>query len=417
MHEAVNREAVSKIKASRVSLTAVKPAKEVIPELAEGMVLTHSGPPLDPEREVPVVIQGGFIAGILFEGWAHSFEEAKALLESGSIRFVANQDLNAVAPGAGVITPNMSVALVRNDTFDKTVFVPTHEGTGEVMRFGGCSSFVLERLHWVDEVFNPALHAVLEREGPLELNSIMALALKMGDELHSRNIASTLLFQQAFFERISRSLADCKRFDEIMQFLLINNYQFFLNYGMGAAKAMLRAAEGIRGSTIVTAMGISNRFGIKVAGSDDWFTGELPELIQAGYLESFEKGDSATVLGDSTIMEALGLGIAGLAGAPGLWKRLGISSFREALVYKEKLEQVCLDLWEDFELLQASHGKMPLGIDCCRVVASGVTPYIGVAFGHRELGKGLVTGVGIFRTPLEPYRLACAKGGTMSCQF
>lgn len=411
MRQTGNSEAVRRITESKVSLTAIRPAREVIKELDGELVLTHSGPPLDKERGIPVVMQGAFIAGILLEGWADSAKEAETMLRSGRITLLANQDLNAVAPGAGVITPGMSVAVITNKTWQKEAYVPTHEGAGEVMRFGGCSTPVLDRLSWVEKVFNPALQLVLEKEGFIELNSLMGLALKMGDELHSRNIASTLLFQQVMLSKISRSLSSYKRLEEILQFLLINNNQFFLNYGMGAAKAMLMAAEEVLDSTIVTAMGISNRFGIKVAGQECWFTGELPELVQAGYLKDYTAKDAGAVLGDSTIMEALGLGVAGLAGAPGLWKTLGIKNLQEALIYKEGLEQICLGQWEDFELPQTGYSKMPAGIDCNLVAENQVTPHIGVAFGHSQLGKGLITGVGIFKTPLKPYLQASNKGG------
>ena len=411
MSNTINCYAAYRIMASKVSLTSIRLAKEVIKELNNGLVLTHSGPPLDMENEIPSVMRGGFIAGILFEGWAESVPQAESMLKSGHISFLSNQDFNIVAPGTGVISPSMSLAVFTNETYQRDAYVPTHEGAGKVMRFGGYSTHVLDRIRWVEKVFNPALKFVLEKEGPILINELMSLALKTGDELHSRNITSTLLFQQKLLTRISFSLSSYNKLDEILQFLLVNNNQFFLNYGMGAAKAMLMAADGVENSTIVTSMGISNRFGIKVAGQKRWFTGNLPELVKVGYLRGYTVQDAGAVIGDSIIMETLGLGITALAGAPGLWKMLSIKDFSEALTYKDSMDQICVGRWDQFILPQIEQGNMPLGIDCNLVASKGITPYLGVAFGHKRIGKGIITGVGIFKAPLEPYLQVIGKGG------
>ena len=69
-----------------------------------------------------------------------------------------------------------------------------------------------------------------------------------------------------------------------------NNY-FFLNLAMASCKAMLDAAHGIPGCTIVTTMARNGvEFGIRVSGTgDSWFTGPasctrwpLPARLQRG---------------------------------------------------------------------------------------------------------------------------------------
>ncbi len=53
---------------------------------------------------------------------------------------------------------------------------------------------VIRRLKWMETVLYPALKAALEVSGPIDLRSMTAQALHMGDECHNRNKAGTSLF-------------------------------------------------------------------------------------------------------------------------------------------------------------------------------------------------------------------------------
>ncbi|MEW6854732.1 DUF1116 domain-containing protein, partial [Salmonella enterica subsp. enterica serovar Isangi] len=85
--------------------------------------------------------------------------------------------------------------------------------------------------------------------------------------------------------------------------------QFFLNIAMAMGKAITDPANGIRGSTIVTTMCRNGTdFGIRVSGrGEQWCTApvEMPEgLYCAGYSEK----DANPDMGDSAIVETIGLG-------------------------------------------------------------------------------------------------------------
>jgi len=53
---------------------------------------------------------------------------------------------------------------------------------------------VIRRLKWMATDLYPALKAALAISGPVDLRSMIAQALHMGDECHNRNKAGTSLF-------------------------------------------------------------------------------------------------------------------------------------------------------------------------------------------------------------------------------
>lgn len=73
-----------------------------------------------------------------------------------------------------------------------------------MLRFGAFSNEVLDRLRWIENVYMPALQKALEVSGPVDLRTLIAQALHMGDECHNRNKAATSMFLRdimpAFFE-------------------------------------------------------------------------------------------------------------------------------------------------------------------------------------------------------------------------
>ncbi len=88
---------------------------------------------------------------------------------------------------------------------------------------------------------------------------------------------------------------------------------------MAACKAMVDAAHGIEGSTIVSVMARNGTdFGIRVSGlGDRWFT--APVAIPQGlYFPGFKAEDASGDIGDSTITETAGIGGFAMAAAPAI---------------------------------------------------------------------------------------------------
>jgi len=59
---------------------------------------------------------------------------------------------------------------------------------------GAYDDTVLARLRWFGEVLGPTLDAAVRSADPMDLRSLTAQALQMGDEGHNRNVAATSLF-------------------------------------------------------------------------------------------------------------------------------------------------------------------------------------------------------------------------------
>lgn len=152
-----NRRALDRLLASRPFLVDVRPAREVIPELADGLIL-HAGPPLDWEEMIGPM-RGAVIGALQFEGLAGDAETAEALAGSGSIRFAPNHHHAAVGPMAGITSASMPLWVVENRTFGNRAYANLNEGLGKVLRYGAFAAPVIERLRWTADVLGPSLAA------------------------------------------------------------------------------------------------------------------------------------------------------------------------------------------------------------------------------------------------------------------
>ena len=264
-----NRQALERILGAGPVLVGVEPAGSVIPGLA-GRTLLHSGPPIAWERMCGPM-RGATIGAILFEGWAVDPAAAEKMAETGDVAFDSCHHHGAVGPMAGIVSPSMPVVVVANGAGGNRAFATLNEGLGKVLRFGAYDESVLARLRWFRDELGPVLGRTLAATGPLDLKSITAQALQMGDEGHNRNVAATSLLVRSLAPALVRVAPG--EAEAVLDFLRGNDH-FFLNLSMAACKATLDAAHGIRGSTVVTAMSRNGvEFGVRLSGTGDtWFT-------------------------------------------------------------------------------------------------------------------------------------------------
>jgi hypothetical protein len=124
--EKANEEAVGRMAAGLPVLVDIAPAGEVIPGLRERMI-THSGPPIEWERMCGAQ-QGALIGMVLYEGWAKTAEEARAMLAAGEVLLEPNHHHQAVGPMAGTISPSAPVWVVENRAFGNRGFCRQVEG-------------------------------------------------------------------------------------------------------------------------------------------------------------------------------------------------------------------------------------------------------------------------------------------------
>jgi hypothetical protein len=405
---AANAEALRRIHAASPVLTGVRQAKDAVPAL-RGRVLAHAGPAV-PIHRLCGPMRGAIIGALRYEGWAQTPADAEALLDGGGVRLLVNHDLRAVGPMAGILSPSMPLVEVRDAAHGGVAYAPLNEGIGAVLRFGANDNAVITRLRWLQGVLAPALDAAVRRIGGLPLAPLMARALTMGDEMHQRNIAATSLFYRAMAPALAEGHLRPEALGGILRFLADTD-QFFLNLAMAAAKVIMDAAAGIAHSTVVTAMSRNGvEFGIRVSGlGDRWFV--APSPVPVGLLFPGHTADDANPdIGDSAIIETLGLGAFAMAAAPAVTGFVGLPSAAEAIGITRSMGEITLDRSPQFKIPALDFEGAPTAIDIRKVVRLGIAPIINTGIAHRRAGVGQI-GAGVVRAPLAVFQDALKAFG------
>ena len=400
--EAANRDAFAAYQSAQPVLEGVGAAAAVVPGMGERTIL-HSGPPIAWERMCGPM-QGAIIGALLYEGWARDPEAAQALVAGGEIELAPCHLHDAVGPMAGVISPSMPVWIVADREHGNRAYCNLNEGLGKVLRFGANGPEVLERLRWMADVLAPALAAALDRHGGLELKPLIAQALHMGDEVHNRNVAaSSLLLKRLLPALLRADLGPCE-LAAVVEFIAGNDH-FFLNLSMAACKAMLDAAAGVPGSSMVTAMARNGvEFGIRLSGTGDaWFTAPAP-VVDGLFFAGYGAADAAPDLGDSAITETAGVGGFAMAAAPAIVQFVG-GTAQDAIANTDEMSHITLGRNGALTLPALGFAGTPAGIDARKVVDTGIAPVINTGIAHRQAGIGQI-GAGITRAPLACFAQA-----------
>ena len=397
--DAANAVAIAKVHAVKPQLTRIRPAREVMPGIAEGRTLLHAGPPIEVERMCGPM-RGALIGATLFEGWADNADDALRMLDSGEIAVAPCHHHGAVGPMAGVIAPSMPV-LVATDLDDgRQAFASLNEGLGKVLRFGAYDSEVITRLTWMRDVLGPVLDRTLEKYGPIDVTSLIGQALSMGDEGHNRNVAATSLLAR----RLAPTIAELEPNSDSVAVLafLAGNDHFALNISMAAAKLAQNAAIGVENSTLVTAMARNGvEFGLRVAGSGtEWFTTPVGPA-DGLFFPGFGPEDANPDLGDSAITETLGLGGFAMAASPAITQFVG-GTPNDALAATRSMRRITLGPHPAYPLPPLNFAGTPSGIDVLKVLDTGVLPLINTGIAHKEAGVGQI-GAGIVTAPSEVF--------------
>jgi hypothetical protein len=370
--------------------------------LTEGTVL-HAGPPLDWARACEPM-RAAVGCAIRYEGWAKDEAAALALVERGEIRLEPCHHRGAVGPMAGLITSSMPVFVVENRAFGNRAFATINEGLGRVLRYGAVDEGVLARLAWLRDEAGPLLGRALRRAGGLDLRVLMAQALQMGDEMHQRNVAASSLLVRALLPPLVRE-ASGPALTRLVEFIAGHD-QFFLNLAMAAAKAALDPLLGIADSSVVVTMARNGtEFGIRVAGcGTEWFTAPV-NTPQGFFFPGFGPEDANPDMGDSAIVETVGLGAMAMAASPAVARFVRAGGPAEALRATEEMREITLGEHRHFRIPAQDDRGTPAGIDVRRVVATGITPLINTGIAGRKAGTGQV-GAGTVRAPLGCFTAA-----------
>ncbi len=384
-------------------LTGIRPARDVIPGLTTG-VLLHAGPPVAADA-LCGPMRGAILGAMLYERWTDTPEASEVLLRRIGVVLRSAHDAAVVGPMAGIVSPSMPLFEVRDTAHGTVAYAPINEGVGPVLRFGAYDETVVRRLRWMHEVLAPALDTALTRLGGLPLVPLMARALTMGDEMHQRNVAATSLLFRALTPTLVDAVVAASSLSSVLRFLADND-QFFLNLAMAAAKCIMEGIREIRYSTVVTAMSRNGvEFGIRVSGlGDRWFTAPAP--APAGlYFPGFAAEDANPDMGDSAVIETLGLGGMAMAAAPAVVRFLGLSSAADALSITRTMGEITLGPSPHFTIPALDFAGAPTGIDIRKVVRLEVTPIINTGIAHRNAGVGQI-GAGVVHAPLGVFQEA-----------
>ena len=401
--ERANREAVRRMLAGDPVLVDVIPAEQAIPSLGERTIL-RAGPPIEWERMCGPM--RGAITGIAcFEGWAPDLDAAAELAATGGLTLHPNHHFDAVGPMTGLTTRSQPVLVVENRTFGNRAYCTINEGLGKVMRFGGNDQEVLDRLRWLRDDFGPAMGAALREMGGIPLKALVARGLTMGDEMHQRNVACSGLVLRQLAPALARTSRDAEALGAQLAFMAEND-QFFLNIAMAMGKAITDPVGGIEAASVVTAMSRNGTdFGIRISGiGDTWFTApvEIPEGL---YFPGFSEADANPDMGDSTIVETIGLGGFAMGAAPAVAGFVGAGAASEAGNFTRTMAEITLAENPEWSIPALDYLGVPTGIDIQLVVETGLTPTINTGIAHKEPGIGQV-GAGVVRAPLACFHAA-----------
>ena len=397
-----NKRAVAKIIAAKPMLVDIKTAKDVIPGMTEHTIL-HSGPPIEWER-MSGPTKGAVWGALIYEGLAKDQKEADKLAASGKIKFGPCHDHDSVGPMAGIISPSMPVFVVENQENGNRAYSNFNEGLGKVLRYGAYEESVIKRLKWMEKTLAPMLTEALKRAGPIDLKNIMAQALQMGDELHCRNVASSMILLKIMAPHLAETGFGKRDVDEALK-VMGDNFLFFLNPAMAACKATLDAAHGIEHSTVVTTLARNGTdFGIRVSGlPGKWFTApaEVPKTL---FFPGLSEADANPDIGDSAIMETAGFGGFASAAAPAVVQVVG-GSPSVAADYTREMGEICLAKDGSLSIPFMNFEGIPRGIDLRKVIDTGILPFINTGVAHKKPGFGTV-GFGVLRAPMECFKKA-----------
>jgi hypothetical protein len=397
-----NSEACERMMESRPLVVGLGKALDVIPDMRENLLL-HAGPPITWER-ASGPMRGAITGALIFEGKAKDEKGAQALVESGKIALEPCHHHQAVGPMAGVICSSMSVYILEDAVHGNKSFSNLNEGYGKVLRYGAYSEEVLERLRWIEDVMAPVLNDAIQASEGIDIRALLAEALHMGDEGHNRNKAGSVLFTKILAPSIVRVTKDSEVAAQIIQ-NLGDNALSVLNPVMAACKAMVDAAHGIKGSTIVSVMARNGTdFGIRISGlGDRWFT--APVAVPKGlYFPGFMEEDASGDIGDSTITETAGIGGFAMASAPAIVTFVS-GTPRDAINATLEMYEICFAEHKYFTMPPLDFRGTPTGIDIRKVIEKGITPRVNTGIAHKDAGVGQV-GAGLVRPPMEMFEEA-----------
>ena len=349
--------------------------------------LLHAGPAFSHRNEISRPIMNSACVAAVYEGIAKDFAQAETMINAQQINLVPAQDYDVVTPLAAVVSASMPLHGIYDAHRGQVrVFAPINGGSKPSLRLGLCSNAVLEHIRWLNGPFCDVLIQGLA-EG-IELVPMAAQGLEHGDDCHGRTAFATQLLIAELNQRTPGGITD----SDALAFMN-SSPSLFLNLWMAATKCMMQAASGIDGSSLITAAGANGvDVGLQISGlPGQWFTDQaLPPRGKFDIDLGLDRALGA--IGDSAIIDGLGLGAMAIDLAPEQFKNLSESLPAD---YQKRIKQLKHSVHPDI-------GRVRLGI-CARQIAEfGITPMIALGILDNQGEQGRLGG-GIYEMPLAPF--------------
>ena len=305
-HESATQRSFEQLLAVRPVLSRIAPLADLVPDLP-ARTLLHAGPPFAAPGDLPKPLANSVAAAALLEGWIDDAAQVGAALAAGEIRLSPAQDFGLVTPLAFVVGPSVFCLEVADaGAPDRRKLSPLNDGPlPDALRLGTGRAAGIAIVRDLIDGIGADLAAHLR--APLPLLPLLAKGLAGGDDLHGRLDTAQAEVPTFFDGPLQPATAD----------YLARTNQFVLNVVMAAAALMLAAGAGIAESSMVVACGGNGRtLGYKLAGDPEhWIT--LPATRPIGpRLPGHEHVVPLPAIGDSAVIDALGLGAACLRFAP-----------------------------------------------------------------------------------------------------
>ena len=402
-----NAEALKRILGAQPTLVGMGTAGEDIPGMTKKTIL-HAGPPVTWDKMCGPV-RGAVIGGLIYEGLAANKEEAEKLAASGEITFDSCHHHNAVGPMAGIVTYSMPVWKVVNKTSGNYAYCTVNEGLGKVLRFGAFGDEVIDRLKWIQNEFYPIVKEAIAIHGEINLKTMIAQVLQMGDEGHNRNKAGTSLLIRELAPAIAQTHFPLEKIVKVLEFLNSNDHTF-LNLTMPACKSTMDPVGNIPYCTIVYTMARNGtEFGIRVSGfGNRWFTAPA-EIIDGLYFPGYTQADANPDVGDSCITETTGIGGFCMAAAPAIVQFVG-GTVADSIKYSTQMYEITEGEGNTYQIPALNFRGSATGIDIRKVIETGIRPIINTGIAHKDMGVGQV-GAGIVSPPMKCFEDALEACG------
>ena len=223
--EEANIKALERMRLSRPMLIDIKCAMDILPQMKKNSIF-HAGPPID-WKMMCGPLRGAIVGTMIYEGLATTWSDAVKLIKEGEIEFSSNHDHDAVGPMAGVISPSLPILVVKDQSNGKTCFARFVENR---VQFGLFDKESVDVLRFWSEKLSQLLGKAIRKSKGIDLKPIMAKALHMGDELHNRPAAGTLLFESTILPHLL-GVCNPKEVGEVTKYLSENDI-FFLCVSM-----------------------------------------------------------------------------------------------------------------------------------------------------------------------------------------